>query len=163
MRRGEKAIIAFIVLVVGGTMVKNLVGNMGAKETDRELPFYSTANAEEGHEALELMRVNNCKYCHSLWGTSGSFMQNVPAPRLDGIGAIRDEAWFYNYLSSPNPQSILPSRLKKEYQMPSFASVPEKDRRLMARYLASLKVKDWYLQDTKKAEFEKLTGKEYKP
>jgi hypothetical protein len=29
--------------------------------------------------------------------------------------------------------------------------------------MASLKVKDWYLQDTRKAEYEKLTGKTYTP
>jgi hypothetical protein len=85
-------------------------------------------------------------------------MQSVPAPMLDGIGSLRTESWLYDYLSSTNPQSILPSRLKKKYQMPSYASMPEADRKLMANYLASLKVKDWYLEQTKKDEQEKLTG-----
>jgi len=89
-------------------------------------------------------------------------LQSVPAPMLDGIGAIRNEAWLYDYLSSANPQSILPSRLKPEYRMPSYANLAEADRRLMAAYLASLKVKDWYLAETKKLEYEKLTGLEYK-
>jgi hypothetical protein len=52
--------------------------------------------------------------------------------------------------------------LKKEYQMPSYAALPETDRKLLAQYLSSLKVKDWYLDQTKKAEYEKLTGVEYK-
>ena len=47
--------------------------------------------------------------------------------------------------------------------MPSYAQLPESERRLLASYMASLKVKDWYLEETRKAEFEKLTGKEYKP
>jgi hypothetical protein len=38
--------------------------------------------------------------------------------------------------------------------------MPEADRKLMANYLASLKVKDWYLEQTKKDEQEKLTGVE---
>jgi hypothetical protein len=47
--------------------------------------------------------------------------------------------------------------------MPSFSQLPESDRHALAGYMASLKVKDWYLEETRKAEFEKLTGKEYKP
>ena len=84
-------------------------------------------------------------------------------PPLDGIGSLRDEAWFYDYFSAENPQSILPSRLKKEFQMPSYANLKEVERRLLASYLASLKVKDWYLEETKKMEYEKLTGKSYTP
>jgi hypothetical protein len=45
--------------------------------------------------------------------------------------------------------------------MPSYASLPDNDRKLLAQYLASLKVKDWYLDQTKQAEYEKLTGKVY--
>src|SRR5450756_1461575 len=73
---------------------------------------------------------------------------------------LRTETWLYEYLSSPNPQVVLPSRLKKEYQMPSYATLPEGERHLLAQYLASLKVKDWYFDQTKKAEYEKLTGVE---
>ena len=47
--------------------------------------------------------------------------------------------------------------------MPSYAQLPEKERRLLAAYMASLKVQDWYLQETRKAEYEKLTGKDYHP
>ena len=57
-------------------------------------------------------------------------LQSVPAPMLDGIGSLRSETWLYDYLSSPNPQAILPSRLKKEYQMPSYAALPEGDRHM---------------------------------
>jgi sulfur-oxidizing protein SoxX len=39
--------------------------------------------------------------------------------------------------------------------------MPEGDRHILAQYLASLKVKNWYLEQTKKSEYEKLTGKVY--
>jgi hypothetical protein len=45
--------------------------------------------------------------------------------------------------------------------MPSFSDIPEEDRRMLAKYIASLKVKDWYLEEAKKARYEKLTGKEF--
>jgi len=82
----------------------------------------------------------------------------VPSPMLDGMGSLRDEAWLYAYLSAPDPQSILPSRLKKEYRMPSYAGLPEAERRTLAAYLASLRVRDWYLAETRRMEQEKLTG-----
>lgn len=110
---------------------------------------------------MDIYRSNGCKSCHTLW-TLQDMLQFVPAPMLDGIGSLRTEAWLYDYLSSPNPQGILPSRLKKQYQMPSYAILPENQRHVMAQYLASLKVKDWYLEQTRKAEYEKLTGLEYK-
>ena len=92
-----------------------------------------------------------------LWGTRDLTLA-VPAPALDGIGSLRDEAWLYTYFSSENPQSMLPSRLKPQYRMPSYAKLPEEDRRVLAQYMASLKVEDWYLPEAKKAEYEKLTG-----
>jgi hypothetical protein len=164
MRKGEKGIFIVMAVVVGAAMIKNIIGNEKAsKEKDREIPFYSTMTQAEGEKALRLMDANHCKDCHYLWGTNASFMQNVPAPRLDGIGSIRNEEWFYNYLSSADPQTILPSRLKPEFRMPSYAKLPHEERHEMAKYLASLKVKNWYLTETRKAEYEKLTGKEYHP
>ena len=87
-------------------------------------------------------------------------MQSVPAPALDGIGSIRDQDWLFNYISSDNPQEILPSRLKTKYQMPSFGDLPEEERQQLAAYLASLKVEDWYLDEAKRSECRKLTGEE---
>ncbi len=163
MRRGEKGILILIAVIVGGTMLRNLWSVLDGGEKDKGIPFYSNLSEAEGRKALRLIHDSRCKDCHSLWGATASMMQNVPAPRLDGIGSIRDEAWFYQYLSSPDPQSILPSRLKKEFRMPSFASLPEADRKELAAYLASLKVKNWYLAETRKSEYEKLTGKAYSP
>ncbi len=110
---------------------------------------------------MDVIRKNNCKDCHSLW-TLKDMLESVPAPMLDGIGSLRTEAWLNAYLSSPDPQKILPTRLKKQYAMPSYANLPDSDRRLLVQYLASLKVKDWYLQQTKELEYKKLTGLEYK-
>lgn len=155
MKGGEKFVLAAAgVLLIFG-VVRNFMHVDEPHEND--IPFYTTASSEEARKATDIYRANTCRSCHSLWSMK-DVMQSVPAPMMDGIGSIRTEAWLYDYLSSPNPQSILPSRLKKKYQMPSFANMPDADRKLLANYLASLKVKDWYLEQTKKEEQEKLSG-----
>ena len=159
MKRGEKAVLALIGVVLVAGVVRSQLHVEG--KHDRDIPFYSTATPDVARKAMDIYRSNGCKSCHTLW-TLRDMLQSVPAPMLDGIGSLRTETWLYEYLSSPNPQAVLPSRLKKEYQMPSYASLPEDDRHLLAQYLASLKVKDWYLDQTKQAEYEKLTGMEYK-
>ncbi|MEO6422644.1 MAG: c-type cytochrome [Candidatus Nitrotoga sp.] len=162
MKSGEKIVFAVIALVVVGFMGRNLWRLNTMQEVDKGIPYYSTASATLERAATDIYRQKNCKSCHSLW-TVRDLMKAVPAPILDGIGSLRSEDWFYQYFSALDPQSILPSRLKKEYQMPSYAQLPENDRRLLARYMASLKVKDWYLEETRKAEHEVLTGHEYRP
>lgn len=157
MKRGEKVILgAMIALVVGMGAYKGLT-----RQPDRGIPFHSTASAQVQAEATALYQRLSCKDCHSLW-TERNMLQFVPAPALDGIGSLRNEEWFYTYFSAANPQAILPSRLKKEYRMPSYAQLSDGDRRVLAQYMASLKVDDWYLEETRKAEYEKLTGKEYR-
>jgi sulfur-oxidizing protein SoxX len=161
MKQGEKTILLIIaacLAVVGGIRLYTSVHN---KQIDKGIPFYSTASPALAHEAEILYEHNNCSDCHTLWATR-DMMQNVPSPMLDGIGSLRSETWFYKYFSAKNPQAILPSRLKKKYQMPSYAQLPEHQRRVLAQYMASLKVKNWYLEQTRKAEYEKLTGKPYK-
>lgn len=164
MKRGEKVIFGAIAAVVLGLMGRNLwhIESDPVRQGDQGIPFYTTASADVSRRALQLIHQQGCKQCHSLW-TVRDMTQNVPAPILDGLGSVRAEEWFYQYFSAPDPQSILPSRLKKQYRMPSYASLPEQDRRLLASYMASLKVKDWYLPETRKAEYEKLTGKTYQP
>lgn len=159
MKSGEKVVLGVIAAVVLFGMIKS--GLQVEDKHDREIPYYSTAPGEVATAAMDVYHNNGCKNCHSLW-TLKDMMESVPAPILDGIGSIRTESWLYDYLSSSDPQATLPSRLKKEYRMPSYAGLPESDRRLLAKYLASLKVKDWYLEQTKKAEYEKLTGLVYK-
>jgi len=157
MRRGEKGVLAIIGIVLAAGLLKSFLQVEG--QHDRDIPFYSTASADLARKATDIYRSNNCKNCHSLW-TLKDALQSVPAPMLDGIGSIRTETWLYDYLSAANPQSILPTRLKPEYRMPSFSNLSEEERRILAGYLASLQVKDWYLEQTKKSEYEKLTGKE---
>ncbi len=159
MRAGEKGILILI-----GVIVVTLMGYRTFKlvvdEPDPGIPFYTTASHDVKRTAELIYKRNGCDACHALWLVR-NMMSSVPAPALDGIGSLRDEAWFYEYLSAEQPQSILPSRLKKEFQMPSYAHLPAQERRLLASYMASLKVEDWYLHETKKAEHEKLTGKPY--
>jgi sulfur-oxidizing protein SoxX len=159
MKRGEKAVLALIGAVVAVGVVRSQLRVEG--KHDRDIPFYSTATPDVARKAMDIYHNNGCKSCHTLW-TMRDMLQSVPSPMLDGIGSLRTETWLYKYLSSPDPQAILPSRLKKEYRMPSYASLPDDDRHLLAQYLASLKVKDWYLEQTKQAEYEKLTGMVYK-
>jgi cbb3-type cytochrome oxidase cytochrome c subunit len=160
IKGGEVLILATIGVVVVGLMVRNVISLRSQREPDRGIPFYSTAGPTLTRQAGDLYRRENCRQCHSLWTLRSAF-ESVPAPALDGIGSLRSEEWFYDYFSAPNPQRILPSRLKPEFRMPSFAGLPDTERRALAQYMANLKVKDWYLESTRSAEYEKLTGKAY--
>jgi len=161
MRKGEIGIFAVMGLVIAvGVIVKGY--NAATGEKDKGIPYYTTATEELSKAAKVLFEKHKCYDCHSLW-TKKNIMQSVPAPPLDGFGSLKSEQWLYDYFSAENPQAIVPTRLKKEYQMPSLANVPQEDRETLAKYLSSLKVEDWYLEETKKRVYEKLTGKEYKP
>jgi L-cysteine S-thiosulfotransferase len=155
MKRGERAVLAVIGVLVAGAALRAVLQPTAPR--DREIPFYSTAPANVAARATDLIREQGCRRCHSLWSTR-DLMQAVPAPMLDGIGSLRTEVWLYDYLSAAAPQAVLPSRLKPEYRMPSYAALPEADRRTLASYLASLQVKDWYLDQTRRMEHDKLTG-----
>ena len=155
-------VFAIIAVVVLGLMLRNFWHVESGDEVDKGIPYYTTASADLTRDAMDVYRKQSCKNCHSLW-TVRNMMDNVPAPILDGLGSLHSEEWFYQYFSAVDPQSILPSRLKQEFHMPSYAQLPDNERHLLASYMASLKVQDWYLEETRKAEFEKLTGKEYKP
>jgi sulfur-oxidizing protein SoxX len=165
MKNGEKGILVVMAVAVLGAMAYKSLSIFENTEPDKGIPFFTTASPEMEKQAGTLMRNLNCRDCHKYYGSFAvsNLVQNVPAPPLDGIGVIRSEQWFYNYFSAKDPQSILPSRLKKQFQMPSFAGLSEKERHLLASYMASLQVKDWYLEETKKTEYEKLTGKPYTP
>ena len=158
MRKGEKLIIGLMgASVVILLSIKLFSGNTEEGE-DPGIPFYSTASKELTSSAARLIRTNKCKECHSLWATKDLTIA-VPAPALDGMGMFRSEEWLYDYFSAEVPQDMLPTRLKPQYRMPSYASLSEQERRDLAKYIASLKVEDWYLEETNKARQEKLTGK----
>lgn len=160
MKKGEKGILLGI--VVFSVMAMSIKAWMDSRDSEKDpgIPFYSTASNELASKASVLYRKYNCRDCHSLWGVR-NIMQAVPAPALDGMGSLRDEEWLYNYFSAKDPQSIIPSRLKPRFRMPSFADIPDADRKMLASYISSLKVQDWYLEESKKSAYEKLTGKEY--
>jgi hypothetical protein len=162
MRRGERNILIGMGIVLLVVMSGKVILLSREEGEDPGIPFYSTASPEVAAKASVLYRKYDCRDCHSLWGIR-NMMQAVPAPSLDGMGSLRDEEWLYTYFSAENPQSVVPSRLKQQYRMPSYADIPEDDRRLLAKYISSLKVEDWYLEETRKAAYEKLTGKEYTP
>lgn len=162
MKKGEKGILLGIAAVSIAMMAYQGLLVSKKTEDDPGIPFYSTASKEVQSEAAQLVRRYKCRDCHSLWGVR-NVMQSVPAPSLDGMGSLKSEEWLYAYFSAEDPQSILPSRLKPRFRMPSFADLPEDERRLLAAYVASLKVEDWYLKETQKTEYEKLTGKDYAP
>jgi hypothetical protein len=157
LRKGEKGILIGLVVVMLVMMGWRIV-TLDTVSEDKGIPYYTTASEAFMKKVGILYRKHECSNCHSLW-TNRSVMQSVPAPALDGIGSLKDEAWFYTYFSAEDPQSILPSRLKPEFRMPSYAHLPEDERQMLASYMASLKVKDWYLDETRKLEQEKLTGK----
>ena len=161
LRKGEKGILLVIALITLSFMGFRAWQVTNKEGDDPGIPFYSTASAELGSKASGLYHKYKCRECHILWSTREPMAAAVPAPSLDGIGAIRSEQWLYDYFSADDPQAILPSRLKEKYRMPSFAFLPEEDRRTLAAYFASMQVKDWYLEEVKKAEYEKLTGKDY--
>lgn len=158
MRAGERNIYILIAILV--IVIAAYRGIHQIRNPDPGIPFYTTASPELKKRAEALHKEHDCLRCHSLWLVR-NWMESVPAPALDGIGALRSEEWLYDYLSAEDPQAILPSRLKPEYRMPSYAYLPEEDRRMLAAYLASLQVEDWFLEDVRKAHHEKLTGEPY--
>jgi len=157
MRKGEKIILLGIAAIVLTLMAKNALYQDDVNEEEKELPFFTTASTQLNRDAMAIYRKYQCKSCHSLW-TVKDMMQTVPAPALDGIGSLRSREWLADYLAAAEPQKILSSRLKPEFRMPSYAAMPEQERATLVDYLASLKVKDWYLEDLKKSECKKLTG-----
>ncbi len=162
MRKGEK--IFFASLAALAVVLVAYKGWIVASDTEEDpgIPFYTTADVLVQKQASQLIRDLKCRECHTLWGTR-DMTASVPSPPLDGLGSLRTEGWFFDYFSAENPQDILPSRLKLKYRMPSYSHLDETDRKILASYMASLKVEDWYLEEVKKKEYEKLTGKTYKP
>jgi len=157
MRPGDRLIVGLVGLIVIVAIGKGIY-TVNHPIEDKGIPFYSTLPEAEQRKGSDMYRDLGCRNCHTLWGVK-NVLETVPAPSLDGIGSLRSEAWLYQYFSAKDPQSIIPTRLKKKYAQPSYANLPEQQRRFLAHYFASLKVKDWYLEATKDAEYKKLTGK----
>jgi len=159
MRKGDWLIAGLLALVVVAAIGKGIYDTKNPMN-DKGIPFYSTASESVQLAGADLYRDIGCRDCHTIWGIK-NIMETVPAPSLDGIGSLRSEAWLYKYFSAKNPRDIIPTRLKLKYSMPSYASLPESERRLLAQYFAGMKVKNWYLQEVKASEYKKLTGNPY--
>lgn len=161
MKKGEKYILWSVVGMLVLSVGQNFLSKKPAEfqQAEKGIPYYSTATPALARKASDLIRENDCRQCHSFWSVR-NIMQSVPSPSLDGMGDLRSEAWLYAYLSAKNPQNLLPSRLKPEYRMPSFSMLSDDERHTLAQYLATLHAKDWYLEETKKNEYQKLTGKD---
>lgn len=153
-------VINTVILLFVAALIVAIVQSMykpHAPQAANELPYYTTADASLERAGSDLYRSLQCRNCHSIWSVK-SIYQSVPAPSLDGIGSLRNEEWLFRYFSAENPQSILPSRLKEKYRMPSYANLSEAERMTLAKYFASLRVRDWYLDETINAEQKKLNG-----
>ncbi len=149
-----------VILLFAAALVVAIVQSMiktPAQTMDNSLPYYSTADAQLTQAGSDLYHSLQCRNCHKIWSVK-SLYNTVPAPSLDGIGSLRSEDWLFRYFSAENPQAMLKTRLKAKYKMPSYAFLPEAKRRLLARYFSSLRVRDWYLDETIKAEQKKLLG-----
>jgi len=151
------AILLFVATLIFA-VVQSIVSPTKQDTGKQGLPFYSTADAALARSGSQLYQKLKCQTCHTIWAVKNLY-ETVPAPSLDGIGSLRSEEWLYQYFSSENPQALLPTRLKNEYKMPSYSYLSKDDRIVLSRYFASLKVRGWYLEETKKAEQKKLTGK----
>lgn len=151
-----------VILVLAGLFIFAIVQSMVSpnQQTSKEetLPYYTTAGDALSRSGSKLFKDLHCRDCHTIWSVR-NITQFVPAPSLDGIGSLRSEEWLYAYFSAENPQEMLPTRMKKKYQMPSYAHLSDDERMVLARYFASLNVRSWYLEETRKAEQQKLTGK----
>ncbi|MDX8391044.1 MAG: cytochrome c [Mariprofundaceae bacterium] len=149
------AILLFAAAIVVA-MIQSVI-KPAARTSENSLPFYTTADASLERAGSDLYRKLQCRSCHTIWSVK-SIYETVPAPSLDGIGSLRSEAWLLRYFSSQNPQEMLPTRLKPKYKMPSFAHLSENELQVLAGYFSSLRVRDWYLEETIKAEQKKLLG-----
>lgn len=159
MRKGDWLIAGLLGLVVVAAIGKGVYDTYNPIK-DRGIPFYSTASEDVQRAGADLYRNIGCRDCHTIWGIK-NIMETVPAPSLDGIGSLRSETWLFEYFSAENPRDTIPTRLKLKYSMPSYASLPESERRLLAKYFSGMKVKAWYLEEVKASEYKKLTGNPY--
>ncbi|MBI5136316.1 MAG: cytochrome c [Nitrospirae bacterium] len=130
MRKGEKVVWGLTAIITASALyVGYVVYNAPAKV----MPTYQVESAAAA-QGEAVYRRNACDACHRIWDVGGH-----QGGVLDGIGSRRSEQWLTAYLSADNPQAILPSQVKKFFQMPSFASMPETDRADLVAFLFSLK------------------------
>ncbi len=133
MKKGEKVIWGMVALI---TVCALYAGYVVYNAPARLMPTYQVESKVAGRGEV-VYRENNCSACHRVWDMGGH-----RGGALDGVGSRRDAEWLTAYLSTENPQEILPSTVKKIYQMPSFASMDADSRADLVAYLNSLKHRD---------------------
>ena len=74
-----------------------------------------------------VFKAQGCSACHTLNGIGGKI-----GPDLTHIGSERSKEWIEEQIK--NPKSHYPDSI-----MPSFATLPEEDRKALAGYLSGLK------------------------
>jgi ubiquinol-cytochrome c reductase cytochrome b subunit len=91
------------------------------------LALAAPALAADDARARELINSLGCKGCHQLDGEGGTL-----GPAFKGVGSRLPEKAIREQLVNPkgkNPNTM----------MPAFASLPEKDLKVLVDYLKSLK------------------------
>jgi len=133
VKKGEKVIWILSAMITAGALyVGYVVYNAPAKL----MPNYQLESEEASRGEL-LYRQNGCTNCHKIWNLGGR--KGGP---LDGVGSRRDSAWLTAYLSTDDPQSMVPSEVKAVFKMPSFAFLSEGERSDLVAFLSSLKIRD---------------------
>lgn len=133
MRKGEQVIWGTAALIAASALY---LGYAVYNAPPELMPTFQEESPEAARGEL-VYRKNNCSACHRIWDLGGS--KGGP---LDGVGSRRDPDWLTRYLSSDNPQVMLPSTQKKIYQMPSFAAmIQPDDLKDLVAFLASLKAR----------------------
>ncbi len=146
MKRGEKAVWGLAGLI---TLAALYAGVVVYKAPPKLMPTYQLESPQAARGEL-VYRKQSCSACHRIWNLGGH-----KGGVLDGIGSRRSVAWLDRYLSTDNPQEMLPSSRKEFYQMPSFAALPDDKRADLVAYLSSLKTRQ---DDTAQAPDEAASG-----
>jgi mono/diheme cytochrome c family protein len=130
VRKGEQVIWGTAALIAASALY---LGYAVYNAPPELMPTFQEESPEAARGEL-VYRKNNCSACHRIWDLGGS--KGGP---LDGVGSRRDPDWLTRYLSSDNPQVMLPSTQKKIYQMPAFTMIRGTDLEDLVAFLASLK------------------------
>ncbi|MFQ5508122.1 MAG: c-type cytochrome [Leptospirillia bacterium] len=133
MKKGEKVIWGVAGVV---TICALYTGYVVYRSPAKLMPTYQVESVEASRGEL-VYRKNSCPSCHRIWRLGGT-----KGGALDGIGSRRSAAWLTKYLSTDNPQAILPSTVKPFYQMPSFQDLEAGQRADLVAFLMSLKERE---------------------
>lgn len=134
MKLGEKIIfgVSALLLVIG------LIFSYSVMKNPIPVSFV-VDDTPESQRGSVVFRREGCKNCHMILGNG-----NAKGPDLDGMGHRRDRVWLEVYLSSENPQAILPSKpdTNPYYKMPSWSKLTKQDRDDLISFLLAQKSKD---------------------